>query len=666
MDALHAGDRLPLNDELSSANGWVRLTLLPSGLGLYRSQGRLTLWTSPPSAKPYAALVMQGHGNLVAFAGDGSVVWSSNTGGNIGASAILQDDGNFVIYAVDGRALWASGTVVNFNTPTIASTDSRGYSFVETSEQWQRMCSVLPCFDALRWPGYDAVSIESTINGEPVVIQLWKGWCQKFLGLQFFPGGIGGEVGVYRRIPGKIKPTSLPGVPQPMAGALLAQLATIADHDLWWPAPDLNTELEFTFINPVTNQPVFPAGPLKSYWLCKWMNEPSYVKYMADQGAGHFPVNPADYILEYKVNGVIGRWPTVAAPGRLPIAAAVRSSDHLDIVTTGGPSNVRTAAWEPAFPDGWHGWAALPAMPALPGGSVTAVSRSADHLDVFAAGSDGLIRTAAWEPAFADGWHGWWPIQNGQTAPGGAVTAVSRRPDFLDIFVVGTDSRVYTAAWEPGSAEGWRGWWRIGDAVVPPGSAVHVVSRSLDHLDIFVTDVGGRILSAAWEPGFADGWHGWWEVAGGRAAPGAAVTALSRAPDKLDVFVVGTDSHVWQAAWEPGFVGGWRGWSPVLDAVVPATSAVTGVSRSLDHIDLFLTDSGGAVRSAAWEPGFTDGWHGWWGIQGGRAAAGATVSAVSRSADKLDIFVVGTDGRIYTAAWEPGFADGWHGWWPIG
>jgi hypothetical protein len=39
---------------------------------------------------------------------------------------------------------------------------------------------------------------------------------------------------------------------------------------------------------------------------------------------------------------------------------------------------------------------------------------------------------------------------------------------------------------------------------------------------------------------------------------------------------------------------------------------------------------------------------------------------VSRAPDKLDAFVVGTDGRVWTAAWEPGFADWWHGWWPIG
>jgi hypothetical protein len=46
---------------------------------------------------------------------------------------------------------------------------------------------------------------------------------------------------------------------------------------------------------------------------------------------------------------------------------------------------------------------------------------------------------------------------------------------------------------------------------------------------------------------------------------------------------------------------------------------------------------------------------GWWEINGGRAAPGSPVIPVSRSADKLDVFVVGADGFIYSVAWEPTF-----------
>ena len=295
--------------------------------------------------------------------------------------------------------------------------------------------------------------------------------------------------------------------------------------------------------------------------------------------------------------------------------------------------------------------------------AIHAVSRSTDKLDVFAADSGGNTVTAAWEPAMVSWWEGWWNLRGGRAAPGAHVTAVARRQNFLDVFVVGTDGFAYTAAWEPG--RGWRGWWRIGNAQFPQGAMISAVVRSQDHLDIFATDTAGRVLTAAWEPAFSDGWHGWWELRGGRARPGAPVTAVSRRQDFLDVFVVGTDGGCWTAAWEPGFTDWWHGWWRIRDARFPQGAYIGAVTRGTDHLDVFGTDVNGNVLSAAWEPAFSDGWHGWWHIRGGRAAPGAPVTAVSRSADKLDIFVVGTDRQTYTAAWEPAFADGWHGWWNL-
>ena len=119
---------------------------------------------------------------------------------------------------------------------------------------------------------------------------------------------------------------------------------------------------------------------------------------------------------------------------------------------------------------------------------------------------------------------------------------------------------MWTAAWEPGFTDGWHGWWPIGDVRAPQGAPVHAVSRSADKLDIFVTDIershpdGGLGAGVHATAGMAGG------IEGGRAAPGAPVTAVSRSADKLDVFVVGTDGRVWTAAWEPSFpIGGTAG-----------------------------------------------------------------------------------------------------------
>jgi hypothetical protein len=252
--------------------------------------------------------------------------------------------------------------------------------------------------------------------------------------------------------------------------------------------------------------------------------------------------------------------PPVTVPSQAQVWPVTRSIDHLDVFVTDVSGNILTAAWEPDFADGWHGWWPINGGRAAPGAPVHGVSRSADKLDIFVTGADDRADTAAWEPDFAPSWHGWWKLLDQVAAPGAHVTVVTRSTDHLDVFAVGTDGHVYTAAWEPDFADGWHGWWRIGDLVAPQGAPVHCVSRSIDHLDIFVTDSSGNIQTAAWEPDFADGWHGWWPINGGRAAPGAPVTAVSRSTDHLDVFAVGTDGHVYTAAWEPDFADGWQGW----------------------------------------------------------------------------------------------------------
>jgi len=93
------------------------------------------------------------------------------------------------------------------------------------------------------------------------------------------------------------------------------------------------------------------------------------------------------------------------------------------------------------------------------------------------------------------------------------VTAVSRHPDKLDVFVIRNDGGVYTAAWAQGvQNSAWQGWWRIKDLVAYPTSAVAAVSRDPDKLDIFAAR-NDQIFTAAWDRNQADGaWQGWWRV----------------------------------------------------------------------------------------------------------------------------------------------------------
>ena len=48
-----------------------------------------------------------------------------------------------------------------------------------------------------------------------------------------------------------------------------------------------------------------------------------------------------------------------------------------------------------------------------------------------------------------------------------AGCVVSRAPNFLDVFAVGSDGHVYTAAWQPGDT-GFRGWWPVAKSPLAP------------------------------------------------------------------------------------------------------------------------------------------------------------------------------------------------------
>jgi hypothetical protein len=374
------------------------------------------------------------------------------------------------------------------------------------------------------------------------------------------------------------------------------------------------------------------------------------------------------------------------------IAAVSRSAGKLDIFTCDTQGQIWTAGWEPGFTQ-WGGpWlintnnsrtgSRLSAQP------VYAVSRSTDKLDIFTTDVNGVIQTAAWQPGFSE-WSEWRQVAGGVSAFSSPVTAVSRSTDKLDIFVVGTDGHVYTAAWEPDFGSDWGSWRVIGDAVFPLRSAVHAVSRSTDKIDIFATDINGAILTSAWEPGFTQ-WRPWRQIAGGIAKPGAHVTAVSRSTDKVDIFVStfgditrGPGGHVQTAAWEPAFGSDWGSWRPVgvlgdfQSGIFAAMGGPVGVvSRSKDKIDIFVSaveffvddttiiPKPLGVQTSAWKPGFTD-WSPWrLVVDGGNTNWVSPVAAVSRNTDKLDIFATDTDGTVQTAAWEPDFGTDWHGWWP--
>ena len=87
----------------------------------------------------------------------------------------------------------------------------------------------------------------------------------------------------------------------------------------------------------------------------------------------------------------------------------------------------------------------------------------------------------------------------------------------------------------------WHSWFNVSGGAAALRSPVTAIARNPNHLDLFVTGTDGRIYSTWWDA--SSGWANWFNVSGGRAALGSKVTALARNPDHLDLFVTGTDAH---------------------------------------------------------------------------------------------------------------------------
>lgn len=301
---LNANETLRDGQELTSNNGYFKLSVLGGGAVVFRNQTRTTMWTTP--SRTGGALTLRGDGTLVMAGTDDIAFWSAPRSGNAGARLDMQDDGNLVLSNSAGAPVWATGTNISLLLPTIRYQASGGFWCNETSEKLKELCQLFPCSRLMHWPGYDTLVFEDRVDGQDIVIQLWKGFCPQLTTLA--PGGFGAEVGIYRRIIGKPKPIVTPASPLAALRPLniLGQIQTLADNELWWPFPELGAQQHFKLINPATGVTFMEAGTQTGYWLTKWMDTDAYAAFRLSNPV---PAQSTDYILEYTINGNKRRWP---------------------------------------------------------------------------------------------------------------------------------------------------------------------------------------------------------------------------------------------------------------------------------------------------------------------------------------------------------------------
>jgi hypothetical protein len=234
-------------------------------------------------------------------------------------------------------------------------------------------------------------------------------------------------------------------------------------------------------------------------------------------------------------------------------------------------------------------------------------------------------------------WSGW-EYLGGRLA---GKPAVSAWPGRVDVFVRGTDQALYH------STLGVPGFEALGGMLGPPGTAGQpgwdpaAVSWAPGRIDVFV--VGAD--QALWHRASLNGAWSAWESRGGQLTSSPAVS--SWAPGRLDVFGRGIDGALWHQFFDNG---AWSPWEPLGGAL---TGGPAAMSSSQGRIDAFVA----GVDQTLWHRASLNGaWSPWEGL-GGVLTSDPTVS--SSGAGRLDVFVRGADATVYqdtfTGAWS-GFA----------
>ena len=185
--------------------------------------------------------------------------------------------------------------------------------------------------------------------------------------------------------------------------------------------------------------------------------------------------------------------------------------------------------------------------------AISAISCIDFQVNFFVTDVESRICTVAWKTStgtFSD----WIQVAGGLAHPGSPVTAIFRAKGKADVFVVGSDQRVYTIVYDflDNSVE----WQLIGDLQVPFGLRVTPVLHSKDEVDIFVTDLEGRVYTASprcIKRSRFSAWGPWTHLAEGQARFGSPMEAVLSYPNnKLTAFSFGTDRELYTITWEPG------------------------------------------------------------------------------------------------------------------
>jgi hypothetical protein len=183
--------------------------------------------------------------------------------------------------------------------------DGKRYYRNEINDWWAVQCRGLPCFHGVCFRGYaERVLKNFWIGDRYAIVHLWKGWCQKFLGTNDHPGGMGVEIGVYLVQPSAwVKRHPVPGTVWDRIGALAAIAKAARDlpnPHKWYPAYEIPLKMRFQLVDPDSGEIIFSTKEKSGYWCTEWMEKDAYHAWEKCRKGGS--INATHLTVEYWIN----------------------------------------------------------------------------------------------------------------------------------------------------------------------------------------------------------------------------------------------------------------------------------------------------------------------------------------------------------------------------
>jgi hypothetical protein len=281
------------------------------------------------------------------------------------------------------------------------------------------------------------------------------------------------------------------------------------------------------------------------------------------------------------------------------------------------------------------------------------VSSNPGWIDLFAIGEDGYVYTTWFH---GDNWHDWTQIKGRQDQkfPSNApISVVSNNPGWIDLFAIGEDGYIHTA-WFHDNV--WGGWENVLPESTPNSKFVKLtrvaaLSANPKWIDLFANNEEGKMYTA-WFHG--DTWHGWNQVGHLIINPKAPISVVSNNPGWIDLFIHGklnSETLIGDLNNMCFHGNGWESWKPVGFWINQRDLAV--ISAVPGSMDLFaISDPTKSVMTKSFHENT---WVGPVKIIHDSTSLKTLfplrgpIAAVSSKPGCIDLFIVGSDGRVYTA-----------------